>query len=478
MAEVVTPELPGAGATGLSMLELLAILGHALRDGLPGRPPVTGDAARAGPLPPGWGIDPADAREIPLGALEYRGREVTLVAVAPLRDEDLAQLAAETGQSIGAVSFGMHLLVALGLVKRGRRLMLQEDRWRAFNAATADDRHAGLCRAWLEMTSWSELALVAGIDGPFQVRGRLGGSVDRAPFLLSHVAALRRLSARCVGLLAPNIWYDTASLIATIDSLAKLALPERSTNYWSHETLDKLAWGLVDRRHPHKSLALGQPAERSRMYGTLLGALLEGPLAWLGLVDVVAERDGLRAFRVRPGASVLVGRPIVQPPTPAAVIVGDDASVLVPAGTADTAIHSLLTPVGEFVGGSAEGLRYRLAAERVQTAFNDGLSGPELLGLLAERSSKPLPGRVRSSIERWWASYGSVRLYDELSMVELSEEVLPAEVLAAVPALRQHLVYALSPRLLAVEPAAADVVVAELVRLGYAPRVEQGGVGT
>src|SRR5207302_1060467 len=67
MANAVTPEFPGAGATGLGMLELLAILSHALRDGLPGRPPATGDVARAGPLPPGWGIDPSDAREIPLG---------------------------------------------------------------------------------------------------------------------------------------------------------------------------------------------------------------------------------------------------------------------------------------------------------------------------------------------------------------------------------------------------------------------------
>jgi len=173
-----------------------------------------------------------------------------------------------------------------------------------------------------------------------------------------------------------------------------------------------------------------------------------------------------------------VGRPIARPLTPGAVIVGDDASVLVPAGTADAAVHSLLTRVGELVGGSAEGLRYRLTAERVQTAFDDGLSGPELLGFLEERSSKPVPRRVRSIIERWSASYGSVRLYDELSLIELSEEVLPAEVLAAVPALRQHLVYALSPRLLAVEPAAADAVVADLVRLGYAPRIEQGGAGT
>ena len=477
-AEAATPELPGAGATGLGMLELLAILSNALRDGLPVRPPVTGDAARAGLLPPGWGIDPSDASEMPLGAMEYRGREVALLPVALLRDEDLAELAAQTGQSTAAVDFGMHLLVALGLVKRGRCLILLEDRWRAFNASTADERHAGLCRAWFEMTSWSELALVAGIGGPFQLRGRLGGSVVRAPFLLSHAAALRRLSARCVGLLAPNVWYDTASLIATIDSLAKSTLPERSTDYWSHETLDKLAWGLVDRRHGRKPLALGQPADRSRVYGVLLATLLEGPLAWLGLVDVITDGDRPRAFRVRPNAGVLVGRPIVQPSTPAAVIVSDDGSVLVPAGTADAAVHSLLTRVGELVGGSAEGLRYKLTAEQVQTAFDDGLSGPELLGFLKECSSNPLPGRVRSMLERWWTSYGSVRLYDELSLVELSEEVLPAEVLAAVPALRNHLIYALSPRLLAVEPAAADAVVAELVRLGYAPRVEQGGAGT
>ena len=84
---------------------------------------------------------------------------------------------------------------------------------------------------------------------------------------------------------------------------------------------------------------------------------------------------------------------------------------------------------------------------------------------------------MRSRIERWWASYGSVRLYDELSLVELSEEMLPAEVLAAVPALRRHLVYAISPRLLAVEPTAAEAVVAELVRLGYAPRILEGGAG-
>jgi hypothetical protein len=182
---------------------------------------------------------------------------------------------------------------------------------------------------------------------------------------------------------------------------------------------------------------------------------------------------------VRPKAGVLVGRPFDGPSAPtAAIVVGSDGSAFVPAGTTDGDALRLLTRVGEFVGGSAEGLRYRLSPERVQLAFDDGLTGPDLLRLLEERASKPVPGRVRSSIQRWWAHYGCVRLYDELTLVELSDAVLPEEVLAAVPLVRQHLVYAISPRLLAVEPAAADAVVAELVRQGYAPRVEHASTRT
>ena len=52
-SNAVTPELAGAGATGLGIVELLAVLCHALRDGLAGPPPTSGDAARAGPLPSG-----------------------------------------------------------------------------------------------------------------------------------------------------------------------------------------------------------------------------------------------------------------------------------------------------------------------------------------------------------------------------------------------------------------------------------------
>jgi hypothetical protein len=476
----VTPELPGANVAGLDILELLATLSFALRGGLSERPSAVGHIPNAGSLRPGWDIDLSDEREPRRGAPATHGGEVTLAPVGLLRDEDLARLSAQTGATTAAIDFSVYLLVALGLVRDDKRLRVWDNRWQAFDARPVEERHAAVCRVWLDMTSWSELVLAAGRGAPFQLRGRPSGYITHGgPLLVSHVAALRRLIARCLGLLEPNVWYDTASLLATIDSLANLTLPDHSTDYWSRETLDKPAWWLVDRRDRGRPLMLGQTADRARIYAVLLSALLQGPFAWLGLVEVVANQNVLRAFRVRPSAGVLVGRPTAEPSKEAAaIVVGSDSSVLVPAGTTDADVHRLLTRVGEFVGGSAEGLRYRLSAEHVQMAFEDGLTGPDLLRFLEDRSSKPVPDRLRSSIQRWWARYGSVRLYDELSLVELSEDVLPEEVLVAVPAVRQHLVYAISPRLLAVEPAAADTVVAELVRLGYAPRVEEGGAGT
>ena len=197
-APAVTPELPGANVAGLDILELLAILSLALRDGLPGRPPAVGHIPNAGALRPGWDIDLSDEREPRRGTTADRGGEVTLVPVGLLRDEDLAQLAAQTGASTAAIDFSVHLLVALGLVKHDKRLMLWEDRWQAFDARPAEERRADVCRAWLEMTSWSELVLAAGRGGPFQLRGRPSGSIGRGPLLVSHVAALRRL--------APGVW--------------------------------------------------------------------------------------------------------------------------------------------------------------------------------------------------------------------------------------------------------------------------------
>lgn len=475
-----TLERPEARGARLGIDELLAVLGHALRDGLPGPSPTS--VAAADVVCPGWEmhLNPAEARQLEMspGVLGQRGQEVRLLPIAQLGNDDLARLAMRTGQSTEAVAFGVQLLVSLGYVTGTRRLELQADRWRSFLAEPPGDRLSRLCRAWLESASWSELALVAGTGGPFHFRGRIGGYVDKAPLLIQHVARLRRLVARLLALLGHDMWYDTSSFSATIDGLAASALPDRPEG-WSPETFGHLMWWLADRGSPRQPLALDQPMVRTRVHATLVSAMLHGPLNWLGLVDLGTEGNEPEVFRVTPGAGVVLGRCTptghLSPAWPGSLVVGDDASVTVRAGMPDGDVHTLLARVGQLVQGSAGGLRYRLTADRAQTAFDDGLSGPDVLRFLEERSSGSLPSNVRSTLERWWSDYGSVRLYDDLTLIELSADVLPAEILAAVPLLSQNLIYAFSPRVLAVEPVAADVLIEELVRLGYAPKVVDDG---
>jgi hypothetical protein len=67
-----------------------------------------------------------------------------------------------------------------------------------------------------------------------------------------------------------------------------------------------------------------------------------------------------------------------------------------------------------------------------------------------------------------------VRLYDELAVIELNDDLLLAELLAAT-SLDASLIHTFSPRLVAIDAAKADALVAELTRRGYAPRVVEEG---
>jgi hypothetical protein len=73
-------------------------------------------------------------------------------------------------------------------------------------------------------------------------------------------------------------------------------------------------------------------------------------------------------------------------------------------------------------------------------------------------------------LDAWWNSYGNVRLYDDLTLIELDDDILLQELLAT-SSLPGALVDVLTPRLVAVEPAAVRPLLGEMERLGYTPRV-------
>jgi hypothetical protein len=405
------------------------------------------------------------------------------VRLAPLPPvitaRDLGQLVDRTGLPAGTVEFALRLLLALKIAARHtirvgptqdkeRHLVVHEDRLQALFALPPAERLRRVIDTWLAMDDAAELGPVVSRHGGLEVhfnRPYYVGWGTKGP----EAAAARRLVARLIGRLpAGDTPYDLTSLLDLLWHLA----PDRlgtATDHMGHAT-----WWFTPEGQSSHRLDLEKRQDWLRVWRPLVESILAGPLTWLGLVE--AER-GEEAFRVRPAAAALSGRPVEGAPLegtePLVVEVapGETAlMVVVPPNTLNPDVHARLLELGEMAEASPLGLRYRLPAARIQFAFEDGMTGPELLDLLSDLAGGDLPAPARRLVERWWAGHGSVRLYDDLTLVELGDDLLLRE-LTATTSLRQGVIHTFSPRLVAVEPALADTLVRELLRLGHTPSV-------
>jgi hypothetical protein len=77
---------------------------------------------------------------------------------------------------------------------------------------------------------------------------------------------------------------------------------------------------------------------------------------------------------------------------------------------------------------------------------------------------------MRNVLEGWWTGYGNVRLYDDLTLLDLGDDILLRE-LRATTSLEDAMVDTFTPRLVAVDGARVEALIAELRSLGHTPRV-------
>ena len=199
-------------------------------------------------------------------------------------------------------------------------------------------------------------------------------------------------------------------------------------------------------------------------------------MTWLGLVDAQLESGRVSAFRVRPAAAILSGKQFDPDDlaVPGKVRVEDDLSIVIPPGSPSIAALAPILHACRLTQAAAEGLHYALTPDGLQALFELGLNADDIARLLTEQTDGPLPKVARATLDHWWASYGRVRLYDELTLIELGNDLLLRELQAAT-SLERVVLHRFSPRLIAVEDSAVDQLVSELGARGYAPRVVEGG---
>jgi|GEM_PF-6607574 len=394
----------------------------------------------------------------------------------PYLDEKGQTLLAErSGFSPQQAEFVLAMMITLGIVGHSHGLTVRVDRLRDYFARPLADRWLALGTAWLILDQWSEMLLICDATGPFEMWKRGEFYYHQIP-LTSEAVAFRGFLTRLLARLGPDRWYAFDELFRMIRDLARQvdapvfhpAPPFVSRG--DHQP----SWWLVERESPDQRVDLATAEGTERYYHALTSRLLTGPLRWLGVVEFSDMPLSGLSFRVRPGArSLFTGLPVDGAPLPRSeLVVHEDLSIRVPTSTTDVGAGRFVAEIGDFAGISGDGLTYRVTVDRVQQLFDAGTTGPQLVQYL-ESHARQFPKTARALLESWWSSYGTVQLYDDLTLIELGDDYLLPELLTT-SSLKKNLIHTFSPRLIALETGAVEGLRAEFERLGYGPRLVEG----
>jgi hypothetical protein len=106
----------------------------------------------------------------------------------------------------------------------------------------------------------------------------------------------------------------------------------------------------------------------------------------------------------------------------------------------------------------------------MQYAFNSGWSLEKIVSVLEKNLGMPLPREMRQAFDSLWEHNGRLYVYQDMALVELADDYALPELLAST-SLNQILLYAFSPRVIAVNPQGVDRWLTELQTKGYTPKV-------
>jgi len=455
---------------GLALLSLLTVVAQDALAGGGTATESTFDPFMAY-VPDGFIIHPSDAGRYEELTRSYSAKEgVRLVVPPPLPVADVERLALQTGQADEVVEFAGQLLISLEIAIRTPRLTVDAERLRRLLELNAFQQLQLLVSGWLGVPGWAESGLIFGDGGPIHWSWN---PRHTAPSVTSAIAEGVSIVSRVVGRMPSSVWYDAPSFVETIEGLLTSGAPGLAG---FRQIAQQLDWTWHGQPRPGQPLAIRTPEGWSMFIRSIVDAILSGPMSWLGMVDVQQESRRVTAFWVHPTAAILSGKQFEpdELASPGQMSVDDDLAIVIPVGSPGTGALGPILQASELVRVAADGLHYQLTSNGFQALFEHGMTPDDIAGLLAEQTGGPIPKAARATLDRWWSGYGHIRLYDELTLIELGDDLLLRELQAAT-SLDRMLLHQFSPRLIAVEDGAVEQLVTELGARGYAPRIVEGG---
>ena len=419
----------------------------------------------------GWPIEPSELARL----RQARGRKVDvaqqLLAAPPaptlLAGAALQGLAVATEIGVEEANLFSHLLLELGLAEcAGGRLVASRHAWQRFLSESADARARSVAHAYQSLTGWSELDTVLRQRSDLVLwhHGQYACSYQN---FRSRLVRMRHMLLRLLACAGEAGWLS----LDRIETALKRLWPQVNA------LLDApvASWGVALRD------GFGQFSHRSsppwdEVEGRVLRFLLQGPLYWLGWVELSLREEQLVAFRPVGLADWVWDRPVVGEPLVGEAVTIQQSHqgvmVIVRPDRVCASLHTLLGRIAVLEHASPTQFVYRLDPRHTSIEFEMGRSASDLLVEWDGCLSTPAPLAVVDTLTEWWSRYGRVRMYEGFALLELQDDVLLAE-LEASTSLAQHIVARISPRLALVTEEQVPLLLKELGERGYMPRVSE-----
>jgi len=383
-----------------------------------------------------------------------------------IADDVLDRLASWLGSDRSFAYWLIRLAIAAGLLIAPADWetppALIQERWLEWVGLLPEEQSRALFEVWRRVAGgFIELALALQSHPDLRLERSIRYTDFAPEDLARDVAEARGFVTRLLQEVPAGTWLNWNQFA----DWARRVDPEFLHSYWPPET-----WGFAAQRPERLDPTRQRHWEVA--YRPVLAAFFEGPLRWLGVVDVAYRGRNLVTFRLtETGAWLLRGEG--QPRVAASGKPGEPPITWQDERTFRVQpipeMLNLLRLVGSFTTPTDRPYTYRLAEANIEGAFARGL-GPSVFVGAFQKLGAPLPDATRRELEDLWSRFGRVHLYEKLTVLELADDLALREVLANTK-LKDHIIHEFSSRLVVIEDSAVDDLVEELVKKGYTPAV-------
>ncbi|MBI4786023.1 MAG: helicase-associated domain-containing protein [Chloroflexi bacterium] len=412
-----------------------------------------------------WEFEPHEIEQVSRNRAYGGALVLTIPLIRLWASDTLKVLETMAGSSSDLGGWVASTLTGLGILKQtDAHARVDPKSVQLWRAQTPMDHARVLWEAW-HVGGVAMLELRTAAERASLVVQRSSAMESFTPLeLAEEIALARQFVVRLLVPLEPLTWYSWKSFAEYVRDIRSDFL---------HTFTSEHIWFLAAAKTRHR-YNWSNTQHWDAAYRPVLAAMFEGPLRWMGAVDVLHDGKDLAAFQITPLGAWLVSEGQVgsfTELTPAEEPGGepvrwlDDSTVRLRATSEAVRVMPL---VRAFADPTRELLTFRVSNDSLARALDSGVTVAEI-GPKFDEIGAPLPSALRERMAALEANYGRVHLYEHLAVLELADDMALRELLAGT-SLSQYIVHQFSPRLVTVREEGVDELMNEFVKKGYTPR--------